>query len=523
MHTTLSNAPDACVLVIFGASGDLTQRKLIPALVELDHQGRLPSGLCVLGISRTEMSDAAWREKLRASAEKFAGGFSAKGWDSFARRLHYQPADAAEAGAYGSINARIRAVAQEHGGLRSGQEMPNILFYLSVAPQLYEPIIDAIGASGLVYEGKRWCSINASETPWQRIIVEKPFGTDLASATNLNRVLGRVFEEESIYRIDHYLGKELVQNILVMRFANTIFEPMWSNAYVDHVQVTAAESVGVGRRAGNFYDGAGAVRDMIQSHLLQVLALVAMEPPSVYDTDAIRREKIKVINTARVVPVSEAHQYAVLGRYGASGDAGDDDGGKAYTELDGVDAARRTETYGAVRVHFDNWRWSGVPFYLRSGKKMARKLTEIVVQFKQPPVDLFRKIEGIGRRPANRIIINIAPEDGVSLRFEAKVPGPKLDVGSVKMDMDYTKAFNAAAIEAYGPLMLDAMRGDQTLYKHRDEVEIGWRLIQPMLESERVRAGIETYAAGSWGPAGADELLARDGRAWHNPAKGETR
>lgn len=527
--------PDSCVLVIFGASGDLTQRKLIPALYELDRQKRLPEGMCVLGVARTEMSDDSWREKLKPAVLKHAQGYDEAGWPSFAKRLHYLPGSGSDSSFYPKLAARINDLGKQHGitvrdpdsdALTGGVAAPNVLFYLSVAPQLYEPIIQQIGAAGLVFEGKRWCSIHPEALPWQRIIVEKPFGEDLASAVDLNRVIGRVFEEEAVYRIDHYLGKELVQNILVMRFGNTIFEPMWNHDYVDHVQVTAAESVGVGRRAGNFYDTAGATRDMIQSHLLQVLALVAMEPPSLYDPEAIRREKIKIINTARPIDLITAHEHAVFGRYGPSGDANDDDGGHAYTELEGVDSRRGTETYAAMRMYFDNWRWAGVPFYVRSGKKMARKLTEIVIQFKKPPINLWRNSElfgAIGQRPPNRIVINIAPEDGISLRFEAKVPGPKLLIDSVKMDMDYSKAFNAKALEAYGPLMLDAMRGDQTLFKHRDEVESGWRICEPVIQSPEVRRRIETYAPGSWGPSAADELLARDGRQWHNPRKGETR
>lgn len=540
MNPTPMADADPCVIVIFGASGDLTQRKLIPALVELEAQGRLPAGLCVLGVSRTPMSDEQWRQKLQPHAAKHAAGYDDKHWNSFSRRVHYLAGDGGEADVYPAMVRRINELAAQHGTLTDAQKqalgaglpnvasmnypVANVLFYLSVAPQLYAPIINRIGESGMVIEGKRWCALNPAATPWQRIIVEKPFGTDLASAVELNRVLGRVFEEEAIYRIDHYLGKELVQNILVMRFANALFEPVWNQAYVDHVQVTACESVGVGRRAGNFYDTAGATRDMIQSHLLQVAALVAMEAPSVYDQDAIRREKIKIINTARTPDAATAHESAVFGRYGPSGNDQDDDGGRAYEQLDGVDPARRTETYAAMRVQFDNWRWSGVPFYIRSGKKLARKLTEVVVQFKRPPVDLFRKVADVGVRPGNRIIINIAPEDGVSLRFEAKVPGPKLRVESVKMDLDYAKTFNAQPIEAYGPLMLDAMRGDQTLYKHRDEVESGWRIVQPVLDSQRIRENIQTYAPGSWGPASADALMGdAAARRWHNPGKGETR
>lgn len=515
------STPEACVLVIFGASGDLTQRKLIPALYDLDRQGRLPQGLCVLGVSRTPLRDEAFREKMRGGASQHSAAFDGGRWGAFAGRLHYHAADAARADAFAGLSARIDEVAGVHGIAREAGQ-PNILFYLSVSPDLYEPIVENIGASGLVSEGRRWCSINPMATAWQRIIVEKPFGTDLRSAASLNRALGRVFEEEAIYRIDHYLGKELVQNILVLRCANTIFEPLWNRRYVDHVQVTAAETVGVGSRAGTFYDAAGALRDMVQSHLLQVLALVAMEPPSSYEAEAIMREKIKLFRSAAPVSVEAAPRFGVFGRYGRGAK-----GEPAYEEEQGVDAARRTETYAAIRVHFDNWRWSGVPFFVRSGKKMAAKLTEVVVQFRPPPTNVFRAFAPQAR-PANRLILSIAPRESISLRIEGKVPGAGVRIDSAKLDLDYLERFGGEVIEAYGPLLLDAMRGDRTLYKHRDEVEGGWSICQPFLDSEEVRRGIETYASGSWGPAGADALLEHAGavegppglRRWHNPAEG---
>ncbi len=513
-----SEKPEPCVVVIFGASGDLCHRKLIPALYELHHQGLLPSAYAIVGVSRTPKSDEAFREELHKATKEFSAAYEDKAWGGFVGRVHYHAADASDPEAYAGLTARLGLIAREH---KVPTPNTNLLFYLSVAPQLYIPIIDALGGSGLIAEGRRWCSLDRDSMPWQRIVVEKPFGEDLESAEDLNRALGRVFEEEATFRIDHYLGKELVQNVLVMRFANRIFEPLWTREHVDHVQVTAAETVGVGSRAANFYDGAGAMRDMIQSHLLEVMALIAMEPPSSYDADALARERIKLFKAITPVSVEEAHEHAALGRYGSAGE-----GKPAYVEEKGVEAARKTDTFCAIRVGIDNWRWAGVPFYLRSGKRMARKLTEIVVQFKQPPTWMFREIPSAllkGERPPNRIVINIAPDDGVSLRFEAKVPGHKLVIDSVKMDMDYAHAFKSDPVEAYGPLLLDAMRGDRTLYKHRDEVEGAWRVCQPFLDSGRLRESVETYESGTWGPRSSDELLARDGRIWHNPVVSEKR
>ncbi len=522
MSTPAASA-EPCVIVIFGASGDLTHRKLVPSLYDLERQGALPKGTIILGVSRTPLTDDQFREKLAPSVEKFSAHYETGRWRQFAQRVHYHPGDGADPATYQGLIKRINDLAQG-AGICKPSGCPNILFYLSVSPDLYEPIVEAVGGAGLITEGKRWCSLNPSDSSWQRIIVEKPFGTDLASAQSLNRALGRVFEEDAIFRIDHYLGKELVQNIAVMRFANAIFEPIWNRNHVDHVQVTAAETVGVGSRAAGYYDSGsgGALRDMVQSHLLQVLALVAMEPPSSFDARGIMNEKIALFGTAVVPAAADVAKLAAFGRYGA-GEKPED---VAYVNEKGVEADRRTETFAAMRVEFDNWRWNGVPFYLRSGKKMAGKLTEVVITFKPAPTNLFRKLgvsSAVDRGSQNRIVINIAPSEGISLRVDAKVPGGKLRIASAKLDLDYAKAFGGEQIEAYGPLILDAIKGDRTLYKHRDEVEGSWRICEPFIKSDELRASIETYKPGTWGPPAADLLLARDGREWHNPRPDEIR
>jgi glucose-6-phosphate 1-dehydrogenase len=465
--------PDPCVLVIFGASGDLTSRKIIPALYEMAAGSALPPSMCVLGVSRTEMTESTWRDKLRPWVEQHAKRFDAATWDAFARRIHYFPGSAADCGIYPQLSQRIGELSDEHGA--GG----NVLFYLAVAPSLAD--------------------------------IEKPFGLEIESAESLNRALGRVFEEDATYRIDHYLGKELVQSLLVFRFANTIFEPVWNHRYIDHVQITAAESIGVGRRAA-YYDGVGAIRDMIQSHLLQVVALVAMEPPTSFRNHHIRQEKVKIIDAIRPLPVDRLEEFAALGQYDG------DDAEPAYHLHPDIDPSSTTETFAAVSLRFDNWRWAGTPFYLRTGKRMAAKRTEVVIEFKQPPARLFEHLAP-GDRPANRIFIEIAPRGSVSLRFEGKVPGSGVRLDTVAMDFDYARRFGSDPVEAYGPLILDAMRGDQTLFQHRYEVEGAWRAVMPLLgpESETIRRDIHAnYRPGGWGPPAADRLLTDHGRAWYN-------
>ncbi len=504
----MPSAPDPCVIVIFGASGDLTARKLIPALYEMHCSCQLHAQTTMLGISRTDYSDEQWRDDLQPWVKKHANEYDEATWREFARRIHYYAGDATKQDTYPDLAKRIESLSNDN------DSRGNVLFYLSVKPSLYEPIIEQIEQSGMILEGKRWCSINREQTPWQRIIVEKPVGHDLESAEALNRTLGRAFEEDAIYRIDHYLGKDLVQNLLVLRFANSIFEPLWTHHYIDHVQISAVETVGVGERAG-YYNESGAIRDMIQSHLLQVLALVAMEPPTSFDAPHIRNEKIKAIDAIKITPVDRLAQSAALGQYAG------DESETAYHEIDDVPDGSTMETFAAVKLLFENWRWAGTPFYLRTGKRMAMKRTEVAIQFKPPAADLFAKIQPLSdvNRPPNRLVIEIAPRPGISLRFEGKVPGAGGGLSPAIMEFDFIDWFGREPTEAYGPLLLDAMRGDQTLYPHRYEVEGSWRAIMPFLDDkaqilrDTIRAN---YKAGSWGPSAADELLARDGRAWHN-------
>jgi len=499
-----------CLVVIFGASGDLTKRKLIPSLYDLYCEGDLPKNFTVLGVSRTAFSDEAFREHLTEPLKEFANDFDEANWRDFAPLIHYHVADPTRTDDFPGLKQRMEKVREAHG---SGE---NVLFYLSLAPHLYDPVIVNIGAAGMVTEGKAWCSINRTARPWQRIIVEKPFGHDPDSAAHLNRVLGRVFEEEDTYRIDHYLGKETVQNLLVFRFANTIFEPIWNRSYIDHVQVTAAESVGVEGR-GSYYDSpsGGAMRDMIQSHLLQVMAVVAMEPPVSMRARDIRVEQTKVLAATAAPTAEQVPQIAVRGQYGPGSINGKPAPG--YREEKGTDEQSQTDTYAAMQLSVDTWRWGGVPFYIRTGKRLPRKTTQIVVQFKPTPHPLFRgKLQQM--LAPNQIVINVQPDEGIHIRFEGKVPGVEMDVRSVNMHFNYVEQFHGKPPQAYAKMLLDAVNGDQTLFKHREEIEHAWKIVQPVLDywDAHPDDNLPNYAAGSWGPKASDEMLGRGGRAWYN-------
>ena len=501
--------PEPCVLVIFGASGDLTARKLVPAMYEMLRDGHLAPEFCILGVSRRDKTDEQWRKELEPWVRKHDPDMDAEIWNALARKIHYLAADATTTKGMEEVSRRVTQLDSEQ------KTKGNILFFLSVASALYEPIVERIGAAELVTEGKRWCSIDPSTRSWQRIIVEKPFGHDEESAKVLNRALGRSFEEESIYRIDHYLAKEVVQSMLVFRFANVIWEPIWNHRYIDHVQISAMEDVGVGQRS-QFYDQTGAIRDMIQSHLLQVMAFVAMEPPTDYTSEHVRAEKIKVVDALEIPPKNKVEEYCALGQYGPSANE------PGYAALEGVAKDSTTETFAALKLRFENWRWAETPFYVRSGKRMGGKRTEVVVQFKPPAANLFRKLPGFKHEPdlvPNRIVLEIAPKETFSMRLETKRPGQGIMLDTLEMVADVEDRFDVPVVEAYGPLIVDAMRGDQTLFKHRVEVERAWGAIMPFLgpESAAARSNIaDNYVPGSWGPESSDALMAREGRAWKN-------
>lgn len=494
--------PAPCTLVIFGATGDLTHRKLIPALYNIAMDGELPPALAVVGFARREKDDEIFRGELREALQKFSRqGFNEELWENFSSSVYYHRSEFGNPEGYTSLKKRLDELDQKHG------TRGNRLFYLAVSPDQFEVILEQLKASGLN---------EAAEGSWSRVIVEKPFGTDLPSAQSLNEFVSGTFPESATYRIDHFLGKETAQNIMVLRFANAIFEPLWNSRYIEQVQITAAETLGMeGGRAG-YYDKAGALRDMVQNHLLQLLCLVAMEPPTDLSADSIRDEKVKVLRSLRRIVGAAVSQDVVRSQYTAGAINGKDV--PAYLKEDRVPENSQTETYVALKLNIDNWRWDGVPFYVRVGKRLPKSGTEISVHFRTPPNVLLNK-ESNGEA-SNVLVIRIQPDEGVSLRMQAKVPGVSMRIEPVKMDFRYGTSFGKASPEAYERLLLDAMAGDATLFARRDEVEQAWSFIDELEHAwaaqpqEPGKNDLTFYEAGSWGPSEADDLLARNGHAW---------
>ncbi len=514
MHRTA----EPCAIVIFGITGDLAHRKLLPALYNLYVGHGLPANFAIVGFARRPISDEELRAQVKDSVEKYSRNKPSQKpsiWASFAQGLFYVQSDFDNQAGYRTLAAKLKDVDEQRS--TSG----NRLYYCSTPPNFYSPIIAHLGRAGLANPRRSVAgygeafskgAVTSTDTSWRRIIVEKPFGRDLATAQALNRELAEVFNEEQIYRIDHYLGKETVQNILVFRFANGIWEPIWSRRYIDHVQITVAESLGVEDRA-DYYDTAGALRDMLQNHMMQLLTLVAMEPPAAFEAQAVRDEKAKILRAVKPFTVAEVAQNVVRGQYGPGAIYGKPVPG--YRQDEGIPTDSMTETYVAGRFYIDNWRWSGVPFYLRHGKRLPKRTTEIAIQFKPAPLALFQHTSADELNP-NLLVLHIQPDEGISMQFESKLPGASIRLRSVDMNFRYGTSFGVEPADAYERLITDCMLGDSTLFTRRDEVELMWRLATSILEAWQMSPPptFPNYAAGSWGPSIADDLIERDGRTW---------
>ncbi len=492
---------DPCTIVIFGASGDLSKRKLVPALYSLAAQNCLARRFAIIGFARTPMTDQAFQELGIDSIKKF--GETGSNHDiqckEFSEALAYVSGEYHDPDAFMKLKQRLEELDSAH------KLNGNRLYYLATPPDIYPVIIDQLHKAGLAK--------HPNGKSWVRIIIEKPFGRDLASAQKLNKTVLTAFDEPQVYRIDHYLGKDTVQNLMVLRFGNGIFEPLWNRNYVDHVQITAAETLGVEQRAA-FYETAGATRDMIQSHVLQLTSLVAMEPPAAFDATAVRNEKIKVLQSIRPFAAESIKTDIVRGQYGPGSEPEDSSLLAGYRQEPGVKADSTTETYVAAKVQIDNWRWAGVPFYLRTGKRLPSRVTEIAIQFRRAPHLVFRDQD----LTTNTLVLNVQPDEGISITFHAKMPGQEMKLKTVTMDFSYQKEFGGGERSAYATLINDCMRGDATLFDRGDGVEAAWALVDPILEYFQThKPKFPNYAAGNWGPHEADELLERDGRHWRKP------
>jgi glucose-6-phosphate 1-dehydrogenase len=486
---------DPCTVVLFGASGDLAKRKLFPAILNLRRSNLLPNEFAVLGLATSEMTSEAFRDRLATELGASAPDGVDPKW--LFERTHYLPGDFRSPDLYSRLEQGLREMESVH------QTRGNVVFYLATPPDFFGDIVERLGAAGLTKE---------DGASFRRVIIEKPFGDSYDSARDLNARLRRVLEEQQIYRIDHYLGKETVQNLLVFRFANGIFEPVWNRRYIDNVQITVAETVGVEGR-GRYYDKAGALRDMVPNHLFQLLALTAMEPPSSFEAESVRDEKIKVLRAIQPLSPEEVLTRTVRGQYGGSGDP--ERPALAYRAENRVDSRSNTESYVALKLFVDNWRWADVPFYLRTGKRLALQHTDVTITFRRPPHRLFHGTEVADFTP-NVLVLHLQPDEGISLTFQAKVPGPVVKIGGVEMAFNYADHFGSTPSTGYETLLYDCVCGDPTLFQRADSIEAGWSVVEPILDVWKAlpARSFPNYAAGSWGPKEADELLTRDGRAW---------